>query len=134
MERNCLASLEVADSQVRNGAPFKLCKSDCLFTYEWAGNGATSQILVPANFDSTLEARDIKNGFKLKTSNFQGLLAITVDSKTSNGAFKVTVRPDLTMWLRVVTTYLHTAVFLGGLTMMVRLGWRYLNLLRKLEN
>ena len=134
MERNCLASLEVVDSQVRNGAPFKLCKSDCLFTYEWAGNGSTRQILVPANFDSTLEARDKKNGFKLKTSNFQGLLAVTVDSKTSSGAFEVTVHPDLTMWLRVATTYLHTAVFLGGLTMMVRLGWRYLKLVRKLEN
>ena len=134
LERNCLASLEVVDIQAKNGAPFKLCKSDCLFNYEWAGNGSTRQILVPANFDSTLEARDKKNGFKLKTSNFQGLLAVTVDSKTSSGAFEVTVHPDLTMWLRVATTYIHTAVFLGGLTMMVRLGWRYLNLLRKLEN
>ena len=133
-ERNCLASLEVVVTQTRNGAPFKLCESDCLFTYEWAGNGDSSQILVPANFDSTLEAREKKNGFKLKTSNYRGLLVVTVDSKTSTGAFEVTVRPDLTMWLRVAVTYLHAAVFLGGLTMMVRLGWHYLNFVKKFEN
>ena len=134
MERNCLASLEVVVLQATNGAPFKLCESDCLYTYEWAGNGATRQILVPANFDPTLEVRDKKNGFKLDTSSYQGLLAVTVDSKTNNGVFEVTVRPDLTMWLRVATTYLHTAVFLGCLTMMLRPVWRYFKPTKKFEN
>ena len=76
------------------------------------------------NFDKTIEIKDSLTGKRLKTANYQGLLAVQVDSNETSGVFASNIQPDLMMWLRVSMTYLHTIVFLGALGAMLVNGVR----------
>ena len=124
LEQDCLMGLEVTKLPATGQAPFRLCEDDCLFTYKWAKTGTTKQVLLPVNFDKTIEIEDSLTGVRLKTANYQGLLAVQVDGDESGGVFVGNIRPDLMMWLRVAMTYLHTIVFLGALGAMLVKGVR----------
>jgi hypothetical protein len=124
LEQDCLKGLEVTKLPSTGQAPFRLCENDCLFTYKWAKTGNAKQVLLPVNFDKTVEIRDSLTGKRLKTANYQGLLAVQVDGNETSGVFTGNIRPDLMMWLRVAMTYLHTIVFLGALGAMLVKGVR----------
>ena len=124
LEQNCLTGLEVTKLPSTGEAPFRLCEDDCLFTYKWAKTGNAKQVLLPVNFDKTIEIKDSLTGKRLKTANYQGLLAVQVDSNETSGVFAGNIQPDLMMWLRVSMTYLHTIVFLGALGAMLVKGVR----------
>jgi hypothetical protein len=124
LEQDCLKGLEVTKLPSTGQAPFRLCENDCLFTYKWAKTGNAKQVLLPVNFDKTIEIKDSLTGKRLKTANYQGLLAVQVDGNETSGAFTGDIRPDLMMWLRVAMTYLHTVVFLGALGAMLVKGVR----------
>ena len=124
LEQNCLTGLEVTKLPSTGEAPFRLCEDDCLFTYKWAKSGIVKQVLLPVNFDKTIEIKDSLTGKRLKTANYQGLLAVQVDSNETSGVFAGNIQPDLMMWLRVSMTYLHTIVFLGALGAMLVKGVR----------
>ncbi|MFM8249570.1 MAG: hypothetical protein ACKOAE_10060, partial [Acidimicrobiaceae bacterium] len=124
LEQDCLKGLEVTKLPSTGQAPFRLCENDCLFTYKWAKTANTKQVLLPVNFDKTLEIEDSLTGKRLKTANYQGLLAVQVDGLEMSGVFTGNIRPDLMMWLRVAMTYLHTVVFLGALGAMLVKGVR----------
>jgi len=124
LEQNCLTGLEVTTLPSTGQAPFRLCENDCLFTYKWAKTGNAKQVLLPVNFDKTIEIKDSVTGKRLKTANYQGLLAVQVDGNETSGVFAGNIRPDLMMWLRVAMTYLHTVVFLGALGAMLVKGVR----------
>ena len=119
LEQDCLRGLEVTKLPATGEAPFRLCENDCLFTYKWARTENSKQILLPVNFDKTVEIKDSLTGKRLKTANYQGLLAVQVDGNETSGVFTGNIRPDLMMWLRVAMTYLHTIVFLGALGAML---------------
>ena len=129
LEQDCLMGLEVTKLPATGQAPFRLCEDDCLFTYKWAKTGTTKQVLLPVNFDKTIEINDSLTGERLKTANYQGLLAVQVDGDESGGVFVGDIRPDLMMWLRVAMTYLHTIVFLGALGAMLFKGVRAVRLI-----
>ena len=129
LELDCLMGLEVTKLPATGQAPFRLCEDDCLFTYKWAKTGTTKQVLLPVNFDKTIEIKDSLTGKRLKTANYQGLLAVQVDGDESGGVFVGNIRPDLMMWLRVAMTYLHTIVFLGALGAMLFKGVRAVRLI-----
>jgi hypothetical protein len=124
LEQDCLRGLEVTELPATGEAPFRLCEDDCLFTYKWAKTENSKQILLPVNFDKTIEIKDSLTGKRLKTANFQGLLAVQIDGDATSGNFTGDVRPDLMMWLRVAMTYLHTIVFVGALGAMLVKGIR----------
>ena len=124
LEQDCLMGLEVTKLPATGEAPFRLCEDDCLFTYKWAKTGTTKQVLLPVNFDKTIEIKDSLTGKRLKTANYQGLLAVQVESNETSGVFAGDIRPDLMMWLRVAMTYLHTIVFVGALGAMLVKGVR----------
>ncbi|NBY61066.1 MAG: hypothetical protein EBQ54_01790 [Actinobacteria bacterium] len=122
LEQDCLKGLEVTKLPSTGQAPFRLGEDDCLFTYKWAGAANTRQVLLPVNFDKTIDIKDSLTGKRLKTANYQGLLAVQVEGNESSGVFVGEIRPDLMMWLRVAMTYLHTIVFLGALGAMLVKG------------
>jgi hypothetical protein len=124
LEQDCLRGLEVTELPATGGAPFRLCENDCLFTYKWARTENSKQILLPVNFDKTIEIKDSLTGERLKTANYQGLLAVQIDSDETSGVFTGDIRPDLMMWLRVAMTYLHTIVFVGALVALLVKGVR----------
>ncbi|NBO27059.1 MAG: hypothetical protein EBU96_09790, partial [Actinobacteria bacterium] len=124
LEKDCLRGLEVTKLPTTGQAPFRLCENDCLFTYKWARTENSKQILLPVNFDKTIEIKDSLTGKRLKTANYQGLVAVQIDGDATSGVFTGDVRPDLMMWLRVAMTYLHTIVFLGALVAMLVKGVR----------
>ena len=124
LEQNCLTGLEVTKLPSTGEAPFRLCEDDCLFAYKWAKTDNAKQVLLPVNFDKTIEIKDSLTGKRLKTANYQGLLAVQVDSNETSGVFAGNIQPDLMMWLRVSMTYLHTIVFLGALGAMLVKGVR----------
>lgn len=124
LEQNCLTELEVKELPSTGQAPFRLCKDGCLFTYKWAKTVNTKQVILPVNFDKTIEIKDSLTGKILKTANYQGLLAVQVDGNETSGVFVGDIRPDLMMWLRVAMTYLHTIVSLGALGAMLVKGVR----------
>ena len=124
LEQDCLKGLEVTKLPSTGQAPFRLCENECLFTYKWAKTANTKQVLLPVNFDKTIEIKDSLTGKRLKTANYQGLLAVQVDGNEASGIFAGNIRPDLMMWLRVAMTYLHTVVFLGALGAMLVKGVR----------
>jgi hypothetical protein len=124
LEQDCLMGLKVTKLPATGQAPFRLCEDDCLFTYEWAKTGTTKQVLLPVNFDKTIEIKDSLTGKRLKTANYQGLLAVQVEGNETSGVFAGNIRPDLMMWLRVAMTYLHTIVFVGALGAMLVKGVR----------
>ena len=119
LEQDCLKGLEVTKLPSTGQAPFRLCENNCLFTYNWTNAGNAKQVLLPVNFDKTIEINDSLTGKRLKTANYQGLLAVQVDGNETSGVFTGNIRPDLMMWLRVAMTYLHTIVFLGALGAML---------------
>ena len=124
LEQDCLKGLEVTELPATGEAPFRLCENDCLFTYKWARTENSKQILLPVNFDKTIEIKDSLTGERLKTANYQGLLAVQIDGDETSGVFTGDIRPDLMMWLRVAMTYLHTIVFVGALVAMLVKGVR----------
>ena len=124
LEQDCLRGLEVTELPATGEAPFRLCENDCLFTYKWARTENSKQILLPVNFDKTIEIKDSLTGERLKTANYQGLLAVQIDGDEASGVFTGDIRPDLMMWLRVAMTYLHTIVFVGALVAMLVKGVR----------
>ena len=124
LEQDCLKGLEITKLPSPGQAPFRLCEDDCLFTYDWTNTGNAKQVLLPVNFDKTIEIKDSLTGKRLKTANYQGLLAVQVEGDQTNGVFTGDIRPDLMMWLRVAMTYLHTIVFLGALGAMLVKGVR----------
>ena len=124
LEQDCLMGLEITKLPATGQAPFRLCEDDCLFTYEWAKTETTKQVLLPVNFDKTIEIKDSLTGKRLKTANYQGLLAVQVEGDETSGVFAGDIRPDLMMWLRVAMTYLHTIVFVGALGAMLVKGVR----------
>ena len=124
LEQDCLKGLEVTKLPASGQAPFRLCEDDCLFTYKWAKTGNAKQVLLPVNFDKTIEIKDSLTGKRLKTANYQGLLAVQVEGDETSGVFAGNIRPDLMMWLRVAMTYLHTIVFVGALGVMLVKGVR----------
>ena len=129
LEQDCLKGLEVTKLPASGQAPFRLCEDDCLFTYKWAKTGIAKQVLIPVNFDKTIEIKDSLTGKRLKTASYQGLLAVQVDGDESGGVFVGNIRPDLMMWLRVAMTYLHTIVFVGALGAMLFKGVRAVKLI-----
>jgi hypothetical protein len=124
LEQDCLKGLEVTELPATGEAPFRLCENDCLFTYKWTRTENSKQILLPVNFDKTIEIKDSLTGERLKTANYQGLLAVQIDGDETSGVFTGDIRPDLMMWLRVAMTYLHTIVFVGALVAMLVKGVR----------
>jgi len=124
LEQHCLDGLEIAKLPPNGEAPFRLCENDCVFTYSWAKTENSKQILLPVNFDKTIEIKDSQTGRKYQTANYQGLLAVQVDGGETSGKFAGNIRPDLMMWLRVAITYLHTVVFLGALGAMFLKSYR----------
>ena len=131
LEQNCLTGLEIAELPSTGEAPFRLCEDECLFTYKWATTEHSKQVLLPVNFDKTIEIKDSLTGKRLETANYQGLLAVQVEGDQTSGVFTGDIRPDLMMWLRVAMTYLHTVVFLGALGAMLVKGVRVIKEISK---
>jgi hypothetical protein len=80
--------------------------------------------LVPENYDKTIQIRELSTGAKLKTANYQGLLAVEVPGGASSGMFEATIKPDAMMWTRVSTTYIHTLILLSTLILISVRGVR----------
>ena len=123
-EKNCLSGLTVTKLEPDSGAPFKLCEDKCVFTYKWAAPLSAKQVLVPENYDKTIQIRELSTGAKLKTANYQGLLAVEVPGGASSGMFEATIKPDAMMWTRVSTTYIHTLILLSTLILISVRGVR----------
>ncbi len=123
-EKDCLNGLTVTKLEPNSGAPFKLCEDKCVFTYRWSAPSSSRQILVPENYDKTIQIRDLSTGTKLKTANYQGLLAVEIPSGESSGMFEATIKPDAMMWARVSATYIHTLILLTTLTLISVRGVR----------
>ena len=123
-EKNCLDGLTVTKLEPESGAPFKLCEDKCAFTYKWAAPPNAKQVLVPENYDKTIQIRDLSTGAKLNTGNYQGLLAVEIPSGSTYGEFEAMIKPDAMMWARVSATYLHTFVLLATLLLIAVRGFR----------
>lgn len=123
-EKNCLAGLTVTKLEPDSGTPFKLCEDKCVFTYRWSAPASAKQVLVPENYDKTIQIRDSSTGVILNTANYQGLLAVEVPSGVTYGEFEATIKPDAMMWARVSATYLHTFVLLATLLLIAVRGFR----------
>ena len=123
-EKSCLSDLTVTKLELDSGAPFKLCEDNCVFTYKWAAPLSAKQVLVPENYDKTIQIRELSTGAKLKTANYQGLLAVEVPGGASSGMFEATIKPDAMMWTRVSTTYIHTLILLSTLILISVRGVR----------
>lgn len=124
LDKDCLVGLTVTKLIPESGSPFRLCVVKCLFTYEWGAPSSSKKVLVPENFDRTIEIRDLKTGLKLKTANYQGLLAVEIPSGATSGVFEAKIVPDAMMWARVAATYLHTFVLLITLSLVATRGLR----------
>ena len=123
-EKNCLSGLTVTKLEPYSGAPFKLCEDKCVFTYKWSAPASSKQVLVPENYDKTIQIRDLSTGVILNTANYQGLLAVEILSGATYGEFEATIKPDAMMWARVSATYLHTFVLLATLLLIAVRGFR----------
>ncbi len=123
-EKNCLSGLTVTKLEPDSGAPFKLCEDKCVFTYRWSAPASSKQVLVPENYDKTIQIRDLSTGLMLNTANYQGLLAVEIPSGATYGEFEATIKPDAMMWARVSATYLHTLVLLATLLLIAVRGFR----------
>ena len=123
-EKNCLDGLTATKLEPDSGAPFKLCEDKCVFTYKWSAPSSAKQVLVPENYDKTIQIRDLSTGAKFNTGNYQGLLAVEIPSGSTYGEFEATIKPDAMMWSRVLATYLHTFVLLATLLLIAVRGFR----------
>ena len=123
-EKDCLNGLTVTKLDPNSGAPFKLCEDKCVFTYRWSAPSSSMQVLVPENYDKTIQIKDLSTGMKLKTANYQGLLAVEIPSGVSSGMFEATIKPDAMMWARVSATYIHTLILLSTLILISVRGVR----------
>lgn len=123
-EKDCLSGLNVAKLEVESRAPFKLCESECLFTYEWVAPLTSKQVLVPENYDKTIEVLDQITGVKLRTANYQGLLAVSIPSGATGGVFEASIKPDAMMWARVSATYIHTLIWILTVILILIRGLR----------
>ena len=123
-EKNCLDGLTATKLEPDSGAPFKLCEDKCVFTYKWSAPSSAKQVLVPENYDKTIQIRDLSTGAKFNTGNYQGLLAVEIPSGSTYGEFEATIKPDAMMWARVLATYLHTFVLLATLLLIAVRGFR----------
>ena len=123
-EKNCLSGLTVTKLAPDSGAPFKLCEDKCVFTYRWSAPASAKQVLVPENYDKTIQIKDLSTSVILNTANYQGLLAIEIPSGATYGEFEATIKPDAMMWARVSATYLHTFVLLATLLLIGVRGFR----------
>lgn len=123
-ERDCLSGLNVAKLEVESRAPFKLCESECLFTYEWVAPLTSKQVLVPENYDKTIEVLDQVTGVKLRTANYQGLLAVSIPSGATGGVFEASIKPDAMMWARVSATYIHILIWILTVILILIRGLR----------
>ena len=123
-EKNCLSGLTVTKLAPDSGAPFKLCEDKCVFTYRWSAPASAKQVLVPENYDKTIQIKDLSTSVILNTANYQGLLAIEIPSGATYGEFEATIKPDAMMWARVSATYLHTFVLLATLLLIAVRGFR----------
>ena len=111
-EKDCLSGLTITKLETESRAPFKLCESECVFTYEWAAPLSSKQVLVPENYDKAIEVIDQVTGIKLQTANYQGLLAVSIPSGATGGVFESSIKPDAMMWVRVSATYIHTLILI----------------------
>ena len=123
-EKNCLDGLTATKLEPDSGAPFKLCEDKCVFTYKWSAPSSAKQVLVPENYDKTIQIRDLSTGAKFNTGNYQGLLAVEIPSGSTYGEFEATIKPDAMMRARVLATYLHTFVLLATLLLIAVRGFR----------
>ena len=123
-EKDCLNGLTVTKLEPISGAPFKLCEDKCVFTYRWSAPSSSMQVLVPENYDKTIQIKDLSTGMKLKTASYQGLLAVEIPSGVSSGMFEATIKPDAMMWARVSATYIHTLILLSTLILISVRGVR----------
>ena len=123
-EKNCLSGLTVTKLEPDSVAPFKLCEDKCVFTYRWSAPASAKQVLVPENYDKSIQIRDSSTGVILNTANYQGLLAVEIPSGATYGEFEATIKPDAIMWARVSATYLHTFVLLATLLLIAVRGFR----------
>ena len=123
-EKDCLSGLTVTKLEPNSGAPFKLCEDKCVFTYKWSAPSSSMQVLVPENYDKTIQIKDLSTGAKLKTASYQGLLAVEIPSGVSSGMFEATIKPDAMMWARVSATYIHTLILLSTLILISVRGVR----------
>ena len=123
-EKDCLSGLTVTKLEPNSGAPFKLCEDKCVFTYRWSAPSSSRQVLVPENYDKTIQITDLSTGAKLKTANYQGLLAVEIPNGATSGMFEATIKPDAMMWARVSATYIHTLILLSTLILISARGVR----------
>ena len=123
LERDCLSGFMKTRLTNNRGTPFKLCESVCVFRYKWAISEDYKYLILPANFDHALVVRDLQTGSRLPSQNYQGLIAVSVEGLGNQGEVEVLLEPDFLMWVRVLTTYIHSIVILATLVMMIRSGF-----------
>jgi len=123
LERDCLSGVNKTLLTNNGGTPLKLCESDCVFRYKWANLEGSELLLLPVNYDHALVVRDLQTGSRLPSQNYQGLIAVSVEGLGNQGEVEVLLEPDFLMWVRVLTTYIHSIVILATLVMMIRSGF-----------
>ena len=123
LEQDCLSGVNKTSLTNNGGTPLKLCEHVCALRYKWANLDDSELLLLPVNYDHALVVRDLQTGSRLPSQNFQGLIAVSVEGLGNQGEVEVLLEPDFLMWVRVLTTYIHSIVILATLGMMIRSGF-----------
>jgi len=123
LEQDCLTALGTTALAIEKGTPFKLCEDDCIFRYKWETQDDSELLILPANFDKALVVRDLLTGNQLKSNNYQGLIAVSLDGLGNTGEVEVSLKPDFLMWVRVFTTYFHLIVLVATFGLLFKSGF-----------
>lgn len=94
-------------------SPFELCETECVFRFNFPLTKSNSKIVLPINFDKTIQVKLTSSEENLKTFSYNGFLAASIDagSKASE-QFEISIKPDVRMALNSLSAWLHSALML----------------------
>lgn len=106
LERDCAVIQYSVASPPTRVPNLELCQDPCLWNYRLEGGAKEQTLVLPVTFDQALVVRN-PSDMRLETMNVGGFLGVGKVGDSQNGVFEITVRPDVRMYARILSSYVH---------------------------
>jgi glutaredoxin-related protein len=121
-ETDCISKLGIIPSVNQTSAPtFQLCETGCIASFSTSGLKSGTKIVLPIDFDKTIQVKSEKTGLNLNTDSYNGFLSVATDSTNiENDQLRIIIEPDIRMKINAASPWAHSvllfiaAVFYGG--------------------
>jgi hypothetical protein len=121
-ETDCISKLGIVPSVNQTSAPtFQLCETGCIASFSTSGLKSGTKIVLPIDFDKTIQVKSEKTGLNLITDSYNGFLSVASDSTNiENDQLRIIIEPDFRMKINAASPWAHSvllfiaAVFCGS--------------------